>query len=44
MDLVDEMMWEDLTEFFTLEEAGLENCDYDTVPNIIKTEYFELEN
>lgn len=24
MDLVDEMMWEDLTEFLTLEEAGLE--------------------
>lgn len=24
-DLVDEMMWEDLTEFLTLEQAGLEN-------------------
>ena len=24
-DLVDEMMWEDLVEFETLEEAGLEN-------------------
>jgi hypothetical protein len=24
MDLVDQMMWEDLTDFLTLEEAGLE--------------------
>ncbi len=24
MDLVDEMMWEDLEEFLTLEEVGLE--------------------
>lgn len=32
-DLVDEMMWEDLTDFLTLEEAGLENSsDSDTVP------------
>lgn len=44
MDLVDQMMWEDLTDFLTLEEAGLENCDYDNVPSIIETEYFELEN
>lgn len=32
-DLVDEMMWEDLVDFLTLEEAGLENSiDRDTVP------------
>jgi hypothetical protein len=36
LDLVDEMMWEDLTDFLTLEDAGLENCDYDTVPSIQK--------
>lgn len=24
-DLVDEMIWEDLTDFLTLEQAGLEN-------------------
>ena len=31
-DLVDEMMWEDLVEFETLEEAGLENPpEFDTV-------------
>jgi hypothetical protein len=30
-DLVDEMMWEDLTDFLTLEEAGLESQDYDNV-------------
>ncbi len=24
-DLVDEMIWEDLTDFLTLEEAGLED-------------------
>ena len=38
-DLVDEMQWEDLTEFLTLEEAGLENEDYDTVPAVIKAYY-----
>ena len=32
-DLVDEMMWEDLVEFETLESAGLENQDFDTVTN-----------
>ena len=32
-DLVDEMMWEDVTEFLTLEEAGLEDhAVKDTVP------------
>ena len=32
-DLVDEMQWEDLTEFLTLEEAGLEDSYIgDTVP------------
>ena len=32
-DLVDEMIWEDLVEFETLESAGLENpLDRDTVP------------
>ena len=25
LDLVDQMMWEDLVEFETLEDAGLEN-------------------
>jgi len=41
-DLVDEMMWEDLTEFLTLEEAGLENSDYDTVTAKMKP-YFDEE-
>jgi len=32
-DLVDEMIWEDLTDFLTLEEAGLEDSYVgDTVP------------
>jgi len=33
LDLVDEMEWEDSdkVEFITLEEAGLESNDYDTV-------------
>ena len=30
-DLVDEMQWEDLVEWETLEAAGLENDDRDTV-------------
>jgi hypothetical protein len=30
-DLVDEMMWEDLVEWETLEAAGLENSDRDGV-------------
>jgi hypothetical protein len=34
LDLVDEMQWEDSdkVEFISLESAGLENADYDTVP------------
>lgn len=39
-DLVDEMQWEDLTDFLTLEEAGLENDDDDTIPAINNREYF----
>jgi hypothetical protein len=39
-DLVDQMQWEDLTDFLTLEEAGLENQDFDTVPAVNKTAYF----
>ena len=42
-DLVDEMMWEDLVEFETLESAGLENQDYDTVPATIKAAYYNDE-
>jgi len=42
-DLVDEMMWEDLTDFLTLEEAGLENYDVDTVPASNNREYFKGE-
>lgn len=40
-DLVDEMMWEDLTEFLTLEEAELENSDFDTVPASQRSYYME---
>lgn len=45
LDLVDEMNWEDFdkVEFITLEEAGLENADYNTVPACINREYFEGE-
>ena len=43
-DLVDQMQWEDLTDFLTLEEAGLESQDYDTVPAVNRAYYFELEN
>lgn len=33
-DLVDEMQWEDLEDFLTLEEAGLETAqDCDTISN-----------
>ena len=39
-DLVDEMMWEDLTEFLTLEQAGLENGkEFDTVTSAQKLYY-----
>ena len=39
-DLVDEMQWEDLTDFLTLEEAGLEDGFIaDSVPAAQKTYY-----
>ena len=42
-DLVDEMMWEDLVDFETLESAGLED-EYkgDTIPAAQK-EYYDEE-
>jgi len=40
-DLVDQMHWEDLVDFETLESAGLENRDFDTVPNVINAFYAE---
>ena len=44
LDLVDEMMFEDIPELFiTLEEAGLENADFDTVPSAQRHEYFNDE-
>lgn len=43
-DLVDEMQWEDNAEFITLEDAGLENKDIDTVPAILNKEYFSYES
>ena len=42
-DLVDEMQWEDLTEFLTLEEAELENADSDTVGSAQRNEYYSQE-
>jgi hypothetical protein len=42
-DLVDQMQWEDLTDFLTLEEAGLENQDYDNVPAVNRVVYFSEE-
>lgn len=42
-DLVDEMQWEDITDFLTLEEAGLINSpEYDTVPGAQRA-YYEDE-
>jgi hypothetical protein len=41
LDLVDEMQWEDLMEFETLEAAGLEGFDYDTVPAAQAVYYHE---
>ena len=42
-DLVDEMMWEDLTEFLTLEEAGLEEGFMnDSVPSA-QMDYYKEE-
>ena len=45
LDLVDEMEWEDSdkVEFLTLEEAGLEGNDCDTVPACNNREYFRNE-
>lgn len=43
-DLVDEMMWEELTEFETLEAAGLEALPcFDTVPAAQKEYYRDEE-
>ena len=42
-DLVDEMMWEDLTDFVSLEDAGLEDRTFDTVPSCLNREYFRGE-
>lgn len=42
LDLVDEMQWEDVVDFLTLEEAGLEERVYDTVPGALR-EYFSEE-
>lgn len=40
LDLVDQMMWEDLTEFLTLEQAGLENGkEFDTITSAQKLYY-----
>ena len=45
MDLVDEMMWEDSdkVEFISLEQAGLENSDKDTIGRILSDNYFQGE-
>ena len=43
LDLVDEMQWEDETDFLTLEEAGLEGYDVDTVPAACNNEIFREE-
>ena len=41
-DLVDEMMWENLVEFETLEAAGLEDLPVsDTVPGSQREYYLE---
>lgn len=41
-DLVDEMQWEDLTDFLSLEEAGLEDPFVaDSVPGAQKVYYSE---
>lgn len=42
-DLVDEMQWEDNAEYISLEDAGLENKDIDTVPAILNRDYFRGE-
>lgn len=44
-DLVDEMMWEDLTDFMTLQEAGLEEGFVaDSVPAAQSIYYAEEGN
>lgn len=42
LDLVDEMEWEnsDKVEFISLEDAGLENADDDTIPAILNRHYY----
>jgi hypothetical protein len=45
LDLVDEMQWEDTPDIFiTLEEAGLEDNTFDTVPACIQREYYTDES
>lgn len=42
MDLVDQMHWEDLVEWVSLEDAGLENpYEDDTVPGELWHHYFK---
>lgn len=45
LDLVDEMQWEDSDkiEFVSLEDAGLELREWDTIPKI-QAEYFGEES
>ena len=45
LDLVDEMAWEDndKVEFITLEEAGLEDKTFDTIPACRVIDYFDNE-
>ena len=43
LDLVDQMIWEDNEEFITLEAAGLELKDIDTIPAILNQHYFRGE-
>lgn len=38
LDLVDEMMWEDVVEFETLEEAGFEESDESLHGNMLSSE------
>ena len=43
LDLVDEMQWEDVVDFLTLEQAELEEKVYDTVNGALR-EYFKDES
>lgn len=45
LDLVDEMQWEDSDkiEFISLEAAGLENSDCDTIGRVLSDNYFQGE-